>query len=143
MTDLLKAASMALNYIKDIRDHCAVEGIDCDKEDDLIEALRQALAQPEQMSEPIYLSGQYVGEGKVVSIKTGLPDGAIQEACHMAKLAQPEQESVALKQLRDLHKVQGSKGCYDVNEYMCGLYNGLELALSLFDDRKPEFKETN
>lgn len=58
-------------------------------------ALRTALAQPEQMSEPIYLSGQYVGEGKVVSIKTGLPDGAIQEACHMAKLAQPEQEPVA------------------------------------------------
>ena len=38
-----KAMEMALDYIKDIRDHCACEGIDCDKEDGLIEALRQAL----------------------------------------------------------------------------------------------------
>ena len=48
MSDLRKAAEMALDYIKDIRDHCACEGIDCDKEDGLVEALRQALAQPEQ-----------------------------------------------------------------------------------------------
>ena len=70
-------------------------GIEPEDRLQLIEALRQALAQPEQMSEPIYLSGQYVGEGNVVSIKTGLFDGAIQEACHMAKLAQPEQEPIA------------------------------------------------
>jgi hypothetical protein len=39
-----KAMEMAFDYIKDIRDHCACEGIECDKEDDLVEALRQALA---------------------------------------------------------------------------------------------------
>lgn len=47
MTDLRKAAEMALNYIKDIRDHCACEGIDCEKENDLVAKLEAALAQPE------------------------------------------------------------------------------------------------
>ena len=45
----------------------------------------KALAQPEQ--EPIYIYGEYAGEGKVVSVKAGLPKGAFEEACRMAKEA--------------------------------------------------------
>lgn len=48
MTDLRKAANMALDYIKDIRDHCACEGIDCEKENALVAKLEAALAQPDE-----------------------------------------------------------------------------------------------
>tara|TARA_R110000868_G_scaffold92773_1_gene257332 strand:+ start:223 stop:690 length:468 start_codon:yes stop_codon:yes gene_type:complete len=75
MTDLRKAAEMALDYIKDIRDHCACEGIDCEKKNDLVAKLEAALAQPEQ--EPF--------KPDWVSYRQGVADGA----------AQPEQEPVA------------------------------------------------
>jgi hypothetical protein len=38
----------ALAYIKDIRDHCACEGIDCEEETNLVVALEAELAKPEQ-----------------------------------------------------------------------------------------------
>jgi len=38
----------ALAYIKDIRDHCACEGIDCEEETNLVVALEQELAKPEK-----------------------------------------------------------------------------------------------
>lgn len=59
-------------------------------------------------------------------------------------LTQPEQEVelVAVSKLRELRDIQGKKGNYDYDEYMRGLYNGLELALSLFEDgREPQYKD--
>lgn len=50
-----------------------------------------ALAQPEQ--EPIYIYGEYAGEGKVVSVKAGLPKGAFEEACRMAKEAKLKEKN--------------------------------------------------
>lgn len=46
----------------------------------------------------------------------------------------------AMKQLREVHAIQGQKGCYDVDEYMLGLYNGLELALSIMEQRPTKYK---
>ena len=66
----------ALAYIKDIRDHCACEGIDCEEETNLVVALEAELAKPE----PIYVMGNYAGEGKVVSASFGLPKGAFEFA---------------------------------------------------------------
>lgn len=50
----------ALAYIKDIRDHCACEGIDCEEETNLVVALEAELAKPEQKTtrEKELLAGQ-------------------------------------------------------------------------------------
>ena len=60
-------------------------------------------------------------------------------------LAQPEYEadrrSDPISKLRNLRDIQGRKGNYDIDEYMRGLYNGLELSLSIFEDRGPDYKE--
>lgn len=60
-------------------------------------------------------------------------------------LAQPEYEadrrSDPISKLRNLRDIQGRKGNYDIDEYMRGLYNGLELSLSIFEDRSPDYKE--
>jgi hypothetical protein len=46
-----------------------------------------------------------------------------------------------IQQLREVHAIQGKKGCYDIDDYMLGLYNGLELALSLMEQRDVNYKE--
>ena len=47
----------------------------------------------------------------------------------------------AIKSLEEVRKVQGCslKGCYD--DYNQGLYNGLELALSIICDKEPEYAQ--
>jgi len=46
-----------------------------------------------------------------------------------------------VSKLRKLRDIQGKKGNHDYDEYMRGLYNGLELALSLFEEeREPQYK---
>ena len=47
----------------------------------------------------------------------------------------------AIKSLEEARKVQGCslKGCYD--DYNQGLYNGLELALSIMCDKEPEYAQ--
>ena len=47
----------------------------------------------------------------------------------------------ALKQLREVHAVQGRDGCWDIDDYMLGLYNGLELALSIAENRECRYKQ--
>ena len=43
--------------------------------------------------------------------------------------------------LRNVAKAQGQKGCWDFDQYMLGLFNGLELALSIFEKREPQYRE--
>ena len=61
------------------------------------------------------------------------------------ELAQPENEvgrrSGPISKLRNLRDIQGRKGNYDIDDYMRGLYNGLELSLSIFEGRSPDYKE--
>jgi hypothetical protein len=54
------------------------------------------------------------------------------------KLVMVKQEPIS--KLRNLRDIQGRKGNYDMDEYMRGLYNGLELSLSIFEDREPDYK---
>lgn len=43
--------------------------------------------------------------------------------------------------IRDLRDVQGQSGTWNASGYMRGLYNGLELALSILEgEREPQFK---
>jgi hypothetical protein len=47
----------------------------------------------------------------------------------------------ALNQLREVHAIQGRDGCWDIDDYMLGLYNGLELALSIVENRECRYKD--
>ena len=47
----------------------------------------------------------------------------------------------ALNQLREVHAIQGRDGCWDIDDYMLGLYNGLELALSIVENRECRYKQ--
>ena len=47
----------------------------------------------------------------------------------------------ALNQLREVHAIQGRDGCWDIDDYMLGLYNGLELALSIVENREFRYKD--
>ena len=49
-------------------------------------------------------------------------------------------QTEALKQLREVHAIQGRDGCWDIDDYMLGLYNGLELALSIVENRECRYK---
>ena len=42
--------------------------------------------------------------------------------------------------LNSLKDVQGQKGCWDSDDYMRGLFNGLELASSTLEQREPKYK---
>jgi len=42
-----------------------------------------------------------------------------------------------LKQLKEVHDIQGSNGNWDAGFYDLGLFNGLELALAIMEDREP------
>ena len=42
---------------------------------------------------------------------------------------------------REMLAVQGANGNWDYDEYMHGLYNGMEFVLSLIEGREPEFRK--
>ena len=44
-----------------------------------------------------------------------------------------------LKCSKEMLDIQGQKGNYDYDEYMLGLYNGMEYIIALFETRKPNF----
>ena len=44
-----------------------------------------------------------------------------------------------LKCAKEMLDIQGQKGNYDYDEYMLGLYNGMEYIISLFETREPNY----
>ena len=46
-----------------------------------------------------------------------------------------------LEKANELLQVQGTEGNFDYNDYMTGMYNGMELIVSLFEEREPEYKD--
>jgi hypothetical protein len=46
-----------------------------------------------------------------------------------------------LLKLRPLVEIQGNNGNWNYDDYMCGLFNGLEMALSLAERREPIFRK--
>lgn len=44
-----------------------------------------------------------------------------------------------LKCSKEMLGIQGQKGNYDYDEYMLGLYNGMEYIISLFETREPNY----
>jgi hypothetical protein len=47
-----------------------------------------------------------------------------------------------IQRLREVHAIQGDEGNWNYDNYMVGLFNGLELALAIIENREPEFRET-
>lgn len=45
-----------------------------------------------------------------------------------------------LKCSKEMLDIQGQKGNYDYDEYMLGLYNGMEYIIALFEEREPNFR---
>lgn len=54
---------------------------------------------------------------------------------HSVKLAK------ALRHLQWVKDIQGSKGNWDYDPYMHGMYNGIELAMAIMQDREPVYKD--
>jgi hypothetical protein len=47
-----------------------------------------------------------------------------------------------LDKLRSVHATQGANGNWNYSGYMRGMFNGLELALSIFEgERKPQYRD--
>jgi len=46
-----------------------------------------------------------------------------------------------LDALREMVDIQGYEGNWDCDEYMFGMYNGMELMLAIVENREPAFKE--
>ena len=47
----------------------------------------------------------------------------------------------ALTHLREVLAIHGRYVCWDIDDYMLGLYNGLELALSIVENRACKYKQ--
>lgn len=52
---------------------------------------------------------------------------------------QVEEWKQHLKCAKEMLDIQGQKGNYDYDEYMLGLYNGMEYIISLFETREPNY----
>lgn len=46
----------------------------------------------------------------------------------------------AAQQLRELVEIQGMDGTWNADDYMVGMFNGMELALSILEDRDPQYR---
>lgn len=46
-----------------------------------------------------------------------------------------------IKGIKDIVDLQGQNGNYDYDEYMLGLYNGMEMILSMIEKREPLFRK--
>lgn len=43
--------------------------------------------------------------------------------------------------MNEILEVQGSSGNWDYDEYMLGIYNGMEFMVAMVEDREPVFKK--
>ncbi len=44
------------------------------------------------------------------------------------------------EQMQELVKIQGQDGNWNYDEYMRGMYNGMELMLAIMEDREPVYR---
>jgi hypothetical protein len=102
-------------------------------------ALRQAIEQAEKQ-EPVAdtLIRKYVA-----ALVANVPDAAAEvtkamvDYCYTA----PPQRQPLTDSVREMRDVQGMDGNWNYDPYMHGLYNGLEFAVSLLEQREPQFKD--
>ena len=87
----------------------------------------------------------YVGDKNAVNEVIGYYDGLkqgieeLQQENQKLKKQLKEWEN-HLKCSKEMLDIQGQKGNYDYDEYMLGLYNGMEYIIALFETREPIYK---
>lgn len=54
-----------------------------------------------------------------------------------------EAKKKQVEHMKECLKVQGADGNYNYSEYMLGMYNGMELMLSIMEGREPVYKMVN
>ena len=84
----------------------------------------------------VYINGEKVGRINR-EVKFSVSPDSVVKVDSNGKLLYDESR---LNDLRDVHKIQGSDGNWNCDEYMLGMFNGLELALALMEGREPEFR---
>jgi hypothetical protein len=50
-------------------------------------------------------------------------------------------DNVQLEAMREALKIQGYHGNWNYDEYMHGMYNGMELMMAIAENREPDFKD--
>lgn len=45
------------------------------------------------------------------------------------------------EEAKQITELQGSTGNWNFDPYMHGMYNGMEMIMSIFEEREPQFKE--
>jgi hypothetical protein len=65
----------------------------------------------------------------------------IADAITTLRAAIEQAEEPLIDSVRQMRDVQGMDGTWNCDPYMHGLYNGLEFAVSLLEQREPQFKD--
>jgi len=68
-------------------------------------------------------------------------DKKVNDKCLFQMQEVAKQTDKMIEDLNNLVSAQGQKGTWDASPYMCGLFNGLEMALSIFEKREPKFRD--
>lgn len=56
------------------------------------------------------------------------------------KAAIHQRDEDSLTKVKEMLEVQGQNGNWNVDGYMHGMYNGMELALAILEDREPKYR---
>lgn len=80
----------------------------------------------------------YEAERKIRRIEY---DEKINKNCLFQMQEVAKQNEQMVRDLVNLVDAQGIKGTWDASPYHTGLFNGLELALSIFEKREPQYRE--
>ena len=68
-------------------------------------------------------------------------DKKVNDKCLFQMQEVEKQTDKMIEDLKNLVSAQGQKGTWDASPYMCGIFNGLEMALSIFEKREPKFRD--
>jgi|LakMenEpi03Aug12_release.lakeMendotaPanAssembly.Ray.scaffolds.fasta_scaffold271409_3 hypothetical protein len=106
-----------------------------------IEAMKQALDALEIGYECV--NDEAVETYASVGYKTAIYEDVkkIADAITTLRAAIEQAEEPLIDSVRQMRDVQGMDGTWNCDPYMHGLYNGLEFAVSLLEQREPQFKD--
>jgi hypothetical protein len=78
-------------------------------------------------------------EAKVLTERTNWLNACMRSDKANIKIEELENR---ISNVEEARKIQGMKGNWDMDEYMRGVYNGLELAMACLEDRDPIYKDS-
>jgi hypothetical protein len=115
-----------------------------ESDEELIAALCIAIEQAEKQ-EPVAVPVGYWHKGTGAFFQGGYLTPA-QEQMRKSGVIKPLYPTPPQRQpltdaVRQMRDVQGRDGTWNYDPYMHGLYNGLEFAVSLLEQREPQFKD--